>query len=128
MLASLPQKEERIVRCPLSALQTRLYALLQDGCQAAAAAHKAGAAAPVTRQPLSTANLLMQLRKLCCHPFLLVRDVVGWEELEPLLLPACGKLAVLARLLARLKVGGRVGWAVGGIGTQTLTTTHQSSD
>jgi ATP-dependent helicase STH1/SNF2 len=108
VLASLPQKEERVVRCPLSAMQIRLYHLLHDGCQAAAAAHKTiggvGATASM-RQPLSTANLLMQLRKLCCHPFLLVRDLLEWEaDLEPHLLSSCGKLLVLARLLARLKV------------------------
>lgn len=103
MLASLPTKEERVVRCPLSALQVRLYHLLQDGCQAAAAAHKAGALG--ARQALSTANLLMQLRKLCCHPYLLVQDELEWEaDLAPALVSSCGKLLVLARILARLKV------------------------
>ncbi len=96
------------MRCPLSALQVRLYHLLQDGCQAAAAAHKTiggVGAATSTRQPLSTANLLMQLRKLCCHPFLLVRGLLDWEtDLEPCLFSSCGKLLVLARVLARLKV------------------------
>jgi ATP-dependent helicase STH1/SNF2 len=105
VLASLPSKEERVVRCPLSALQVRLYHLLQDGCQAAAAAHKAGGLGSSVKQPLSTANLLMQLRKLCCHPFLLVQDLLEWEEeLAPCLVSACGKLLVLARLLTRLKV------------------------
>lgn len=107
VLAALPSKEERVVHCPLSALQIRLYHLLQDGCQAAAAAHKAcnGSSPSGPRQSISTANLLMQLRKLCGHPFLLMQDTLDWDaDLAPVLLSASGKLLVLDRILARLKV------------------------
>lgn len=100
------------MRCPLSALQIRLYHLLQDGCQAAAAAHKAGNGSSPSgpqQSSISTANPLMQLRKLCGHLFLLVQDSLDWDsDLAPMLLSASGKLLVLDRILARLKVN--KGW------------------
>ena len=67
VLASLPAKEERVIKCPLSALQIKLYRLLQDQSRAAAASSHNGSANTMLR-PLSTANLLVQLRKVSLLP------------------------------------------------------------
>lgn len=87
VLGSLPKKEERLVKCPLSALQVKLYRLLMASASssmsstnrkttAAAAAgmrkggglvvapSSSGTRQPTGARPISTANLVMQLRKV----------------------------------------------------------------
>jgi SWI/SNF-related matrix-associated actin-dependent regulator of chromatin subfamily A member 5 len=57
-------------------------------------------------------NLLMQLRKVCCHPFLFGEDIVaaatakhGGDRTEALI-ASSGKLAALDEMLPRLRAGG----------------------
>lgn len=97
--AELPEKIERIIKCPMSALQQRLYAM-------------------VTQKNLSTSaggiirrfnNVIMQLRKICNHPFV-------FEEVEQQLNPhrtnndllyrVAGKFELLQRVLPKLHATG----------------------
>ena len=97
--AELPEKIERIIKCPMSALQQRLYAM-------------------ITQKNLSTSaggiirrfnNVIMQLRKICNHPFL-------FEEVEQQLNPhrtnndllyrVAGKFELLQRILPKLHATG----------------------
>lgn len=51
-------------------------------------------------------NLVMQLRKICNHPYLLLEDIHGIpdEQYFQYLLPSCGKLTVLNQLVNNLLV------------------------
>lgn len=102
VLSSLPKKEERVVLCPLSPLQRRLYQILQDTSKSIATGNGG-----LAFRPLSLSNLQMQLRKVCNHPFLVLQEAFDYDSLEPYLISGCGKLVVLDRILARLKKLGR---------------------
>ncbi|OLY82644.1 Chromatin structure-remodeling complex subunit snf21 [Smittium mucronatum] len=119
--SDLPDKVEHIIRCKMSALQSRLYNQMRkfgtlfhdvDGINEAAMAN--GGNDPITGKPLNKKpfkgvnglnNTIMQLRKICNHPFV-------YEEVEnainplrtnnPLLYRAAGKFELLDRILPKL--------------------------
>ena len=60
----LPDKQERVIKCRFSALQTKLYMQLMTHNKLAVTDGKGG---KTSMRGLS--NMLMQLRKLCNHPY-----------------------------------------------------------
>lgn len=98
--AELPEKKEEVIKCKLSALQAVLYKqLVERGSLFIPNADKGG---KVTSSGLS--NTIMQLRKVCNHPFI-------FEEVEKAINPSginndllwrtAGKFELLDRLLPK---------------------------
>lgn len=56
------------------------------------------------KQMSSLQNILMQLRKLCNHPYLLLEEMLSIPDnlYDKYLINSCGKLAVLDKLLDHL--------------------------
>ncbi|KAF8428570.1 SNF2 family N-terminal domain-containing protein [Tirmania nivea] len=98
--SELPDKKEEVIKCKLSALQSVLYKqLVERGSLFIPNAEKGG---KVTSSGLS--NTIMQLRKVCNHPFI-------FEEVEKAINPSginndllwrtAGKFELLDRLLPK---------------------------
>jgi hypothetical protein len=110
---SVPPKEEIKVYCPLSGMQKFWYKnlllrethLLQKGVKATEQGEELETTAKTQYQQLN--NLLMQLRKCLCHPFLF-DGVESDPDETPVeeLVQASGKLQVLDRLLQKLQASG----------------------
>ncbi|KZF22555.1 putative RSC complex subunit [Xylona heveae TC161] len=100
----LPQKQERVIKCKFSALQSKLYRQLVNHNKLVVSDGKGG---KTGMRGLS--NMLMQLRKLCNHPF--VFDEVE-EQMNPgrgsndLLWRTAGKFELLDRILPKFKATG----------------------
>lgn len=103
----LPDKQERVIKCQTSALQRKLYAQLQHSNKLMVGDGKGG---KTGMRGLS--NMLMQLRKLCNHPFV-------FEEIEQQINPSkanndliwrtAGKFELLDRVLPKfLQTGHRI--------------------
>lgn len=96
---SFPPKKETVLFTKLSPMQLNLYKdLLKKDVDAING--KGG-------ERVRLLNILMQLRKCCNHPYLF--DGVEDRTLDPFgdhVVSNCGKLALLDRLLPRLKEGG----------------------
>ena len=101
--ADLPEKVEHVIKCTSSALQLELYQQLiqknslyiHDGVQ------KEG------HHEIFT-NIVMQLRKVCNHPFLFdnVASVFSSEDANELLYRTSGKFELLDRMLPKLNQTG----------------------
>ncbi|KAI2639843.1 chromatin remodeling complex SWI/SNF, component SWI2 and related ATPase [Hypomontagnella submonticulosa] len=100
----LPDKTEKVIKCKFSALQTRLYKQMVTHQKIAVSDGKGGKAG--TR---GLSNMIMQLRKLCNHPF--VFDEVE-NQMNPtntsndLLWRTAGKFELLDRILPKYKATG----------------------
>ncbi|KAI1990152.1 transcriptional regulator [Ophidiomyces ophidiicola] len=100
----LPDKQERVIKCRFSALQAKLYKQLVTHNKMAVSDGKGG---KTGMRGLS--NMLMQLRKLCNHPF--VFESVE-EEMNPgkgtndLIWRTAGKFELLDRVLPKFKASG----------------------
>jgi ATP-dependent helicase STH1/SNF2 len=100
----LPDKQERVIKCRFSALQAKLYKQLVTHNKMAVTDGKGG---KTGMRGLS--NMLMQLRKLCNHPF--VFEPVE-EQMNPgkgtndLLWRTAGKFELLDRVLPKFKASG----------------------
>jgi ATP-dependent helicase STH1/SNF2 len=100
----LPDKTEKVIKCKFSALQTRLYKQMVTHQKIAVSDGKGG---KTGARGLS--NMIMQLRKLCNHPF-----VFGEVEnqMNPLntsndsLWRSAGKFELLDRVLPKYKASG----------------------
>jgi ATP-dependent helicase STH1/SNF2 len=93
--AELPDKVEIILKCPMSALQLRLYAMVKS---------RSAVQAGVGIKRLN--NTIMQLRKICNHPFVFEEvekavNPVGYNN--DLLHRTAGKFDLLNRILPKLK-------------------------
>jgi len=98
--SELPDKVEMLLRCPMSALQLQLYRMVKG---------QAGGAVAAGAGLKRLNNTIMQLRKICNHPFL-------FEEVERQLNPvggnndmlhrAAGKFDLLHRILPKLQASG----------------------
>lgn len=114
---------ERVVYCPLSALQREVYQLFRARveeshrqrdtpskrrkCGLPSDAYEVSGSdvyGPYTKALDNVNNLLMQLRKLCNHPYLVLEDIKSIPDAlyYDQLLTSSGKLFVLDRLLTRL--------------------------
>ncbi|KAI9818553.1 MAG: hypothetical protein M1827_000612 [Pycnora praestabilis] len=100
----LPDKQERVIKCKFSALQAKLYKQLVSHNKLLVSDGKGG---KTGMRGLS--NILMQLRKLCNHPF--VFDEVE-EQMNPgkgsndLLWRTAGKFELLDRVMPKFKASG----------------------
>jgi chromodomain-helicase-DNA-binding protein 1 len=100
---SLPGKTEKILRVELSASQKELYKLVLTRNYRELAARQSGSSKNVG----SLSNVLMELKKVCNHPRLLLcsdKDSVGDfgpSEVESVV-ASCSKLSLLDQLLQRL--------------------------
>ncbi|KAF7719617.1 Chromatin structure-remodeling complex subunit snf21 [Penicillium ucsense] len=97
----LPDKQERVVKCRFSALQTRLYKQLVTHNKMAVSDGKGG-----KTNVRGLSNMLMQLRKLCNHPFVFepVEDQMNPSRMtNDLLWRTCGKFELLDRVLPKFR-------------------------
>ncbi|KAJ9657604.1 transcriptional regulator [Coniosporium apollinis] len=100
----LPDKQERVIKCNFSALQAKLYKQLVNHNKLMVSDGKGG---KTGMRGLS--NMLMQLRKLCNHPFV-------FEEVEEQMNPGkgtndliwrtAGKFELLDRILPKFQATG----------------------
>lgn len=101
VMKELPPKKELILRVELSAKQKEYYkAILTRNYQI------------LTRRggpQISLNNVIMELRKLCCHPYMLEGvepDIEDSGEAYKQLLESCGKLQLLDKMMVKLKEQG----------------------
>ena len=100
----LPDKQERVIKCSFSALQTKLYRQLVNHNRLMVSDGKGG---KTGLRGLS--NMLMQLRKLCNHPFVFeeVEDQVNPHRASnDLLWRTAGKFELLDRILPKFRATG----------------------
>lgn len=95
--AQLPEKIERIIKVDMSAWQRKLYEQAKGGLVAFRGADGSIATKGVL-------NSLIQLRKVCDHPYLFSpRDSIEYDDM---LWRAAGKFELLDRILPKLKLFG----------------------
>ncbi|EIT72547.1 superfamily II DNA/RNA helicase [Aspergillus flavus] len=100
----LPDKQERVIKCRFSALQAKLYKQLVTHNKMAVSDGKGG---KTGMRGLS--NMLMQLRKLCNHPFVFepVEDQMNpGRGTNDLLWRTSGKFELLDRILPKFRATG----------------------
>ncbi|KAF2128619.1 hypothetical protein P153DRAFT_293104 [Dothidotthia symphoricarpi CBS 119687] len=100
----LPDKTERVIKCNFSTLQAKLYKQLVTHNRLMVSDGKGG---KTGMRGLS--NMLMQLRKLCNHPFVFdeVEDVMNpGKGTNDLLWRASGKFELLDRILPKFQATG----------------------
>jgi ATP-dependent helicase STH1/SNF2 len=100
----LPDKQETVVKCRFSALQTKLYKQLMTHNKLAVADGKGG---KTGMRGLS--NMLMQLRKLCNHPYVFepVEDQMNPDKsTNDSIWRTAGKFELLDRILPKFAVTG----------------------
>ncbi|KAL3476127.1 SNF2 family N-terminal domain-containing protein [Aspergillus californicus] len=100
----LPDKQERVIKCRFSALQARLNKQLATHNKMVVSDGKGG---KVGMRGLS--NMLMQMRKLCNHPFVFepVEDQVNpGRGTNDLIWRTAGKFELLDRVLPKFKATG----------------------
>ncbi|XP_059290027.1 CHD3-type chromatin-remodeling factor PICKLE-like [Lycium ferocissimum] len=99
VMTELPPKKELILRVELSSKQKEYYkAILTRNFQILT--RKGGA-------QISLINVVMELRKLCCHPFMLEGvEPEDTNEFNKQLLESSGKLQLLDKMMVRLKEQG----------------------
>ena len=102
VLDQLPEKVEKVLRCDLSSWQKELYKQISKKAVADNALMDPNAAdgSGPTR---GLNNIVMQLRKVCNHPFLFTPD--GYH-INDNLIRCSGKLALLDEMLPKLKAAG----------------------
>lgn len=100
----LPDKQETVIKCKFSALQAKLYKQLVTYNKMSVSDGKGG---KTGMRGLS--NMLMQLRKLCNHPFVFeqVEEQMNPEKsTNDLLWRTAGKFELLDRILPKFKASG----------------------
>ena len=100
----LPDKQERVIKCRFSALQTKLYMQLMTHNKLAVTDGKGG---KTSMRGLS--NMLMQLRKLCNHPYVFepVEDQMNpTKATNDSIWRTAGKFELLDRVLPKFKATG----------------------
>lgn len=94
VLDQLPEKVEKVLRCELSGWQRKLYNTIHQ--RSIASKEKDGGSGPGMN------NAIMQLRKVCNHPYLFLSE---WY-MDDDLIRAAGKFELLDRMLPKLKAAG----------------------
>ena len=100
----LPDKQERVIKCRFSALQTKLYMQLMTHNKLAVTDGKGG---KTSMRGLS--NMLMQLRKLCNHPYVFepVEDQMNpTKATNDSIWRTAGKFELLDRVLPKFQATG----------------------
>lgn len=101
VVQSMPGKTEIILYAAMSALQKQLNNQIRDKTLAELNGSKGASVGSLN-------NVMMQMRKNCNHPDLIVGGTDG-DYMYPnpeTLIEQCGKFQLLDRLLTRLKAGG----------------------
>merc|ERR1719412_3122000 len=109
--SQLPDKVEYIIKCEMSGLQRALYTHMQERGVMLTQEAKTGQAKGGTKALMNT---IMQLRKLCNHPFMFqhveegyARHLGGLDVVQgPDILRASGKFELLDRIFPKLKRSG----------------------
>jgi ATP-dependent DNA helicase len=109
---ALPRKLEVLLYAPMADAQRKLNAQLLSGSfgeEMRQMAELAGGRAPAAATAAKLNNVLMQMRKNCNHPDLITGGIDGSVVFPPpeVLREQCGKLALLERVLAKLRAAGR---------------------
>lgn len=97
VLDQLPEKVEKVLRCDLSSWQRELYKQIS---------RKAVADSSIVSEQAPTRglnNVVMQLRKVCNHPYLFTPEGYNVDES---LVRSSGKMALLDQMLPKLKFAG----------------------
>jgi len=100
----LPEKQERVIKCNFSSLQAKLYRQLGQQNRLMVSDGKGG---KTSMRGLS--NMLMQLRKLCNHPFVfeeVENQMNPSKQSNDLLWRTAGKFELLDRVLPKFKATG----------------------
>jgi ATP-dependent helicase STH1/SNF2 len=100
----LPDKTEKVIKCKFSALQSKLYKQMVTHNKLIVSDGKGG---KTTARGLS--NMIMQLRKLCNHPFVfdVVENVMNPMSISnDLLWRTAGKFELLDRILPKYQATG----------------------
>ncbi|EPS42286.1 hypothetical protein H072_3739 [Dactylellina haptotyla CBS 200.50] len=104
--SELPDKVEKVVKCKFSALQAKLYnQMKQNGAIFVASENQKSGRVSVK----GLSNMLMQLRKICNHPFVFedVENAISPGPLaNDLLWRSAGKFELLDRLLPKFFASG----------------------
>jgi SNF2 family DNA or RNA helicase len=103
VLDQLPDKVEKVLRCDLSSWQKELYK--QISAKATADKSILGSGLVQEQQPAARGlnNVVMQLRKVCNHPFLFSPE--GYR-MDDSMIRSSGKFHLLDQMLPKLKAGG----------------------
>ena len=103
--SELPDKVEMILKCPMSSLQSRLYEFVKKKNMMSQEAKKG-----VGMRKLN--NTIMQLRKICNHPFIfeeVERQINPYKVNNELLYRTSGKFELLSRILGKFyRTGHRI--------------------
>ena len=102
VLDQLPEKVEKVLRCELSSWQKELYKQISKKAAVESGLVGTGFVQP---QPASRGlnNVVMQLRKVCNHPYLFSSQ--GYQINENII-RSSGKLELLDRMLPKLRAAG----------------------
>lgn len=96
VLDQLPEKVEKVLRCELSSWQKELYKQISAKAVAENSGEQQGPARGLN-------NVVMQLRKVCNHPYLFSPE--GYHVNETII-RSSGKVALLDQMLPKLKAAG----------------------
>jgi len=99
VLDQLPEKVEKVLRCDLSSWQKELYKQIS----AKAVADKSLMGTFVEQPTRGLNNVVMQLRKVCNHPYLFSPQ--GYH-INDTMIRSSGKFELLDRMLPKLKAAG----------------------
>jgi SNF2 family DNA or RNA helicase len=94
VLDQLPEKVEKVIRCELSSWQKELYKQIS---------RKIAGEAATKNFNRGLNNVVMQLRKVCNHPYLFSQD--GYHINDDVIRTS-GKVELLDRMLPKLKAAG----------------------
>lgn len=94
----LPQKVETVIRCDMSAWQRVIYRQMQNKISVATG-EEGGNGRRFN-------NLIMQLKKICNHPFIFYESDEIAKLPDEMLIRSSGKFSLLAHMLAKFKHGG----------------------
>eukprot|EP00803_Ostreobium_quekettii_P009166 evm.model.scf_268.3 EVM.evm.TU.scf_268.3 scf_268:59398-67593(-) len=99
---ALPQKTEVVLYAPMTSYQKELNKQLLDDSVSFQAVSKNGSERELRLSSLN--NVLMQMRKICNHPDLILGEIDGSIKFPSpeQLIEQCGKLALMDRILKKL--------------------------
>jgi len=101
----IPPKREAVIYCPMTVMQRELYQFAIDGTLAKTVKERQGVGMVDVRASGSLQNKLMQLRKICNHPFL-IEDHTPNGTTNENIVRFSGKMQVLDKMLREFKAKG----------------------
>jgi len=107
--AELPDKVEKVIKCPMSALQQRLYSMITQRNRAEASQEPGNGQGKRMVAIRRLNNTVMQLRKICNHPFVfdeVERQINPYSVNNENLYRVAGKFELLQRILPKFQSTG----------------------